>query len=156
MDAARRLDDAYRQYLGERGAKPVPLPVVTRLLTGSARIQLTAATLDGLPDLAVPGGPPPLPEVVAARAEVAAECAAVETWFDRFAASLGARAPEAPPLLPVGDRLAPELVGSWEAVRRAGRRDGVIAVLRLLWVEERMADLRRLQADLARTIPREG
>jgi len=52
---------------------------------------------------------------------------------------------------PVDDRLAPELVGAWEAVRREGRRDGVIAVLRLLWVEERMADLRRLQIDLAAT-----
>ena len=84
MDAARRLDDAYRQYLGERGAKPIPLSVVTRLLTGCARIRLTALTLDGLPDLVVPGGPPPLHEVVAARATVTAECAAVESWFDGF------------------------------------------------------------------------
>ncbi len=152
MAAARRLDDAYRQYLGERGAKRVPQPVITRLLTGSARIRLTALTLDGLPDLAVPGGPAPLPEVIRARATVTAECASVESWFDRFASSLGARAPEAPALPPVDDRLAPELVAAWDAVCRAGRREGVIAVLRLLWVEERMADLRVLQADLATTV----
>jgi hypothetical protein len=52
---------------------------------------------------------------------------------------------------PVDTSLAPELVAAWDAVRRSGRRDGVIAVLRLLWVEERMADLRGLQEDLAAT-----
>ena len=153
MAASRRLDDAYRQYLAERGAKRVPLPVITRLVTGSARIRLTAVTLDGLPDLAVPGAPPSLPEVVEARATVSSECAAVESWFDRFATSLGARAAEVPATPPVDDRLAAELAVAWTAVRREGRREGVIAVLRLLWVEERMADLRRLQADLAGTVP---
>lgn len=149
MAAARRLDDAYRQYVTERGAKRVPQPVVTRLLTGSARIRLTALTLEGLPDLPAPGGAGPLPEVVAARATVAAECAAVESWFDRFATSLGSRSGAVPPLPDPSDHLDPGLVAAWDAVRRAGRRDGVIAVLRLLWVEERMDDLRRLQADLA-------
>jgi len=153
LASARRLDDAYRQYLGERGAKQVPLPVITRLLTGSARIRLTALTLDGLPDLTVPGGPPPLPEVVGARSIVTDECTAVEGWFDRFASSLGLRASAVPPVPPVDDNLAPELVEAWDAVCRAGRRDGVIAVLRLLWVEERMADLRVLQADLVSAAP---
>ena len=156
MASSRRLDDAYRQYLGERGAKRVPQSVVTRLLTGNARIRLTALTLDGLPDLVVPGGPAPLPEVVTARAAVTAECTVVESWFDRFASSLGVRAPPiaAPP--PVDDRLGPELGAAWDAVCRAGRRDGVIAVLRLLWVEERMTDLRMLQADLAGAVPGPG
>jgi uncharacterized membrane protein YccC len=156
MASTRRLDDAYRQYVGERGAKRVPQPVVTRLLTGNARIRLTALTLDGLPDLAVPGGPAPLPEVVTARATVAAECTVVESWFDGFASSLGARASSVPTPPPADERLAPELVSAWDAVRRAGRRDGVIAVLRLLWVEERMADLRLLQADLAGAVPGAG
>ena len=152
LASARRLDDAYRQYLGERGAKSVPLPVVTRLLTGTVRIRLTALTLEGLPDLTVPGGPPPLSEVVAARSTVAAECTAVESWFDRFAGSLDTRRAAVATIPPVDGRLAPELVTAWDAVRRDGRRDGVIAVLRLLWVEERMADLRGLQTDLATTV----
>ena len=151
LASARRLDDAYRQYLAERGAKSVPLPVVTRLLTGTARIRLTALTLEGLPDLAGPGAPAPLPEVVTARGTVSAECTAVESWFDGFAVSLGVRKHTMGPIPPVDTRLAPELVAAWDAVRRDGRRDDVIAVLRLLWVEERMADLRGLQADLAAT-----
>jgi uncharacterized membrane protein YccC len=151
MGAARRLDDAYRQYLGERGEKSVPLPTVTRLLTGTARIRLTAVTLEGLPDLTTPGGPPPLPEVVTARSLVAGECAVVETWFDRFATTLGRRSGTVPPVPDVDARLAPELLAAWSAVQREGRRPGVIAVLRLLWVEQRMADLRRLQGELADT-----
>ena len=151
LASARRLDDAYRQYLGERGAKSVPLPVVTRLLTGTARIRLTALTLEALPQLSVPGGPPPLPEVITARDTVSAECAAVESWFQRLTGSLGIRGTQLPDAPPVDNRLAPELVAAWDAVRRAGRRDGVLAVLRLLWVEERMADLRRLRDDLATT-----
>ena len=156
LAAARRLDDAYRQYLGERGAKRVSQPVITRLLTGSARLRLTALTLDGLPDVAEAGGPAPVPEVVLARTAVAAECGAVEAWFDRFAAALGTRSLAVPPLRPVDDRLAPELIAAWDAVRRDGRRDGVLAVLRLLWVEERMGDLRRLQSDLVGTVAGSG
>jgi uncharacterized membrane protein YccC len=152
MSASRRLDDAYRQFLGERGAKRVPLPVVTRLLTGSARIRLTAVTLEGLPDLTTPDGPPPLPEVVAARAVVTDECASVESWFEECADSIGGRHPRIPtaPVLP--DRPAPQVAVAWSAVRGAGRRDGVFAVLRLLWVEERLDDLVRLQSDLAGTV----
>jgi len=137
---------------GEPNASPA---VITRLLTGTVRIRLTALTLEGLPDLTFPGGPPPLPEVVTARATVTAECTAVESWFGGFAVPSGAQG-SGGHHAPEDDHLAPELVAAWDAVRRDGRRDGVIAVLRLLWVEERMADLRRLQADLAATTSRRG
>jgi uncharacterized membrane protein YccC len=40
--ASRRLDDAFRSYLAERGAKPVPLAEVTSLVTGVAALRLTA------------------------------------------------------------------------------------------------------------------
>jgi hypothetical protein len=40
--SARRLDDAFRTYLGERGAKPVSLETVTRLVTGVAGLRLAA------------------------------------------------------------------------------------------------------------------
>jgi len=149
--AARRLDDAYRQYLGERGAKRMSLPVIGRLVTGNARMRLTAVTLEGLPDLARPGAPAPPPEIAAARAGVSSECAAVRSWFERFTASLGTGSPAVPTIPPVDARLAPGLADAWAAARSGGRREDVVAVLRLLWVEERMADLRRLQADLAAT-----
>ena len=156
MAAARRLDDAYRQYLGERGAKRMSLPVISRLVTGNARMRLTAVTLEGLPDLARPGAPAPPPEIAVARASVSSECAAVRSWFDRFTASLGTGSPAVLPIPPVDDRLAPGLADAWAAARSKGRSEDVVAVLRLLWVEERMADLRRLQVDLAGTVTGDG
>ena len=45
--AARRLDDTFRGYLAERGAKPVPLAEVTSLVTGVGGLRLAAdAVLD--------------------------------------------------------------------------------------------------------------
>ncbi len=45
--AARRLDDTFRGYLVERGAKPVPLAEVTSLVSGVAGVRLAAdAVLD--------------------------------------------------------------------------------------------------------------
>ncbi len=120
MAAARRLDDAYRQYLGERGAKRMSLPVISRLVTGNARMRLTAVTLEGLPDLARPGAPAPPPEIAVARAGVSSECAAVRSWFDRFTASLGTGSPAVPPIPPVDDRLAPGLADAWAAARSKG------------------------------------
>jgi uncharacterized membrane protein YccC len=157
IDAAHRLDDAYRQFLSERGAKRVPQPVVTRLLTGCARIRVTAATLQDLPVLRSPEGMAPVPEVLAANAVVARECQAVEQWFAGFAASIGSRGgTTVPPSPPADARIPAELLAAWKAVRREGRSDGFFAVLRLLWIEERMDDLRRLQTDLASSGPALG
>ena len=44
-----RLDDAFRQFLVERGAKVIPVEDVANLFTGSNRIRLAAYTLDALP-----------------------------------------------------------------------------------------------------------
>ena len=45
--ASRRLDDAFRSYLAERGPKPVPLADATSLVTGVAGLRLAAdAVLD--------------------------------------------------------------------------------------------------------------
>ena len=44
-----RLDDAFRQFLSERGAKVVPVETVAKLFTGSNRIRLAAFTLSSLP-----------------------------------------------------------------------------------------------------------
>ena len=43
------LDDAFRQYFAERGAKVVSLETISRLFTGTNRIRLAAFTLATLP-----------------------------------------------------------------------------------------------------------
>ena len=151
--AAQRLDDAYRQFLSERGAKQVPLGMVTRLLTGCAAIRLSALTLERLPVLAAPGGPPPIAEVVEARDVVTASCRSMEGWFCGAAGTLRDPAILVAVPDPPDPRVHRELLDAWSAVWRTGRRDGVFAVLRLLWVEERLDDLRQLQTDLAGTTP---
>jgi uncharacterized membrane protein YccC len=44
-----RLEEAYRQFLAERGAKVIPLSSATHLLTGAARLRLAAHSLATLP-----------------------------------------------------------------------------------------------------------
>jgi uncharacterized membrane protein YccC len=48
--ASRRLDDAFRTYIAERGAKPVPLSDVATLVTGVAILRLSADAIDDLWD----------------------------------------------------------------------------------------------------------
>jgi uncharacterized membrane protein YccC len=153
LGAARRLDDAFRQYLAERGAKQVPLPVVTRLLTGCASIRLTARTLDNLPVLTEPDGSPSIEPVERARRAVVASCGALEQWYGEFAGTLAGRS--VPDVATVPDRggLPDLLADAWVAARRSGRPDEVIAVLRYLWVAERLQDLTSLQLDLVGTAP---
>ena len=152
MAAARRLDDAYRQFLSERGAKQVPLPTVTDLLTGCGSIRLTARTLERLPLLATPGIPP-IREVVVARTAVTASCGSMERWFCDVSRNLDdpPHAPEPP--APDDAGLPRELADAWSAVRKTGSRQEVIAVLRLLWVADRLDGLRHLQVELAGSAP---
>ena len=116
-----------------------------------AHVPMTAGEVQETGDYELDGVTFPAAEVVAAREAVTRECAAVETWFDDFAVSLASRHPVEVAVPSDDARTAPELTAAWTAVRLSGRRDGVFAVLRLLWVEQRLDDLNRLRADLAGT-----
>jgi len=150
-DASQRLDDAFRLYLAERGAKHVPLPTVTRLLTGCARINVSASTFDNLPTVAPPDGRPPPAARVSVREAMVDEFASVQQWYEEFAMALGTRRAPAPALAPPqsDDGLVPGLLDVFGQVRREHRADGVHALLRLLWVEERLEELRDCQAELS-------
>jgi len=50
--AASRLDDAFREYLAERGSKPVPVDELTTASNGATRIRLAA---EAIAAMAVPG-----------------------------------------------------------------------------------------------------
>ena len=82
--AARRLDDTFRGYLAERGAKPVALAEVTGLITGVAGLRLAGdAVLDLWQRDDAPGG-----DRAAARQELLASSALIVEWYDCFADSL--------------------------------------------------------------------
>jgi uncharacterized membrane protein YccC len=79
--AARRLDDVFRNYLAERGAKPAPLADITTLVTGVTILRLSA---DAVIDLGVHDHEDDESGRVA-RDRLDDLAASVETWYDDFA-----------------------------------------------------------------------
>jgi hypothetical protein len=142
--AARRLDDAFRGYLAERGPKPVPLAEVTGLITGVAGLRLAA---EAVLDLwrRDPGGADG--DRAAARRELLAATEAVAGWYERFGASLSGRAEVPQPLAqdPLSDdRLV-------DAVRHdLHDADGLASAVavRMIWTGDHLDAARRLQGAL--------
>jgi len=142
--ASRRLDDAFRSYLAERGAKPIPLADVTGLLTGAAGLRLAAdAVLDlWQRDDGRSGG-----DRTAARGELRTSTERVASWYEAFATALAARGDIPEPL--EHDTLAERRLV--DAVRRdlrsADGRTNAVAV-RIIWTGDHLDAARRLQATI--------
>jgi uncharacterized membrane protein YccC len=140
--ASRRLDDAFRTYLAERGAKPVPLADVAGLVTGVAGLRLEAdAVLDlWRADDGQSGG-----DAAAARREILGTAERVTGWYDGLATTMitGGELPQP---------LAHDKAADGRLVR-AVRRDllgndgkaSAIAV-RMIWTGDHLDVVRRLQA----------
>ncbi len=140
--ASRRLDDAFRTYLAERGAKPVPLADVAGLVNGVAGLRLEA---DAVLDLWQGGDGQAGGDVAAARQEILSTAELVTGWYDGLAATLitGGELPQ---------RLAHDQAADGRLVR-AVRRDllgddgkaGATAV-RMIWTGDHLDVVCRLQA----------
>ena len=140
--ASRRLDDAFRTYLAERGTKRLPLADVAGLVTGVAGLRLEAdAVLDlWRGDDGHAGG-----DVAAARNEILGTTERVTAWYDGLAATLvtGGELPQ-----PLADDRAADgrLV---QAVRRdLLGEDGraTATAVRMIWTDDHLDVVRRLQA----------
>ena len=83
--AARRLDDTFRSYLAERGAKPVPLADMTGLVTGVVALRLAA---EAVLDIWRGHDAKSAQERSAARHEVLSNAERVAAWYETLAASL--------------------------------------------------------------------
>jgi MFS family permease len=141
--ASRRLDDTFRGYLAERGAKPVPLAEMTGLVTGAAGLRLAAdAVLDLWQREDSAAG-----ERARARAELLASSELIVDWYDAFAASI------------IGQREIPEPLRHdaaadsrlIEAVDRDLRREDGRAsatAARMIWTGDHLDAARRLQGAL--------
>ena len=138
--AARRLDDAFRGYVAERGAKPLPLSEITALVTGVAGLRLAAdAVLDLWRRAGADGG-----DRAAARQELLGASALVNGWYHQFAESLrdGAAVPDA---------LAPDRIADGRLVDAVGHdlRDGdghhTATAVRVIWTGDHLDAVRRLQ-----------
>jgi uncharacterized membrane protein YccC len=144
-----RLDDAFRQYLAERGAKVVPVETVANLFTGSNRLRLAASTLGTLPTLPAEPADPELDSVAIASAVLRDSYASSHRWYEEFAELLAdRRSALGPP--PVHEETLHEVLGrAFDDARSQGRGDWLRMVLRMFWADELLESQRKVQADLA-------
>ena len=143
-----RLDDAFRQFLAERGAKVVPVETVARLYTGTNRIRLAAYTLASLPTVAAEPGQLELESVAIAGAVLRDSYASSHRWYEEFAEVLaGGRDSLGPP--PRHDAaLHNVLREALEDATARRRGDRVRATLQMLWADELLETQLNVQRDL--------
>jgi uncharacterized membrane protein YccC len=153
MVTADRLDDAFRQFMSERGAKRMGLSAVTHLVTGCARVRLMARALASLPAYAAPPGASPLAAVRSVADDVTEEFAAAQRWYEELSRALRER-PVDLPTEPPDANLRPGLTAALENARQARRTDEMLTALRLLWLAERLEELRELRTELAGSVGR--
>jgi hypothetical protein len=144
-----RLDDAFRQFLAERGAKVVPVQVVANLVTGSNRIRLAAYTLSTLPIFLPRDGRSELESVSVAGAVLRDSYASSHRWYEEFGEMLARQRVtlDQPPDHDV--TLHGVLRQAFEDARVRRREDSLRAMLQMLWADELLEAQRQVQADLA-------
>jgi uncharacterized membrane protein YccC len=139
--AGRRLDDAFRSYLAERGPKRITLAGVTSLVTGVSGLRLAA---DAVLDLwrqqdASAGG-----DRAAAGRELLRMSESVKVWYEDLAHSLAAGRPPREPL--ADDELADARL--LDAVRHdmSGENGQPSATaVRMIWTGDHLDATRRMQ-----------
>jgi uncharacterized membrane protein YccC len=140
--AARRLDDAFREFLAERGTKHMPMADVTTLLTAVAVLRLTA---DAILDLWNRDDHAQTGDRTAARTEILDAGMQLGEWYQRTALALAGSGAVPDPL--AHDKIAnARLI---DAVRRDlnGEDGRVTAVaVKMIWTAEHLDAARRLQA----------
>ncbi len=143
--AAGRLDAAFRTYLAERGAKPVPLAEMTTLVTGVAALRLAG---DAVLDLWRRSESRAQGERACARRELLAGTEHVSRWYGALAAALEGNR-EVPEPLPRDPGAVGRLVESVGRDLREARDGAADTAVRIIWTGDHVDATRRLQAALA-------
>ncbi|MCU1668263.1 MAG: hypothetical protein JWP40_1190 [Blastococcus sp.] len=142
--AGRRLDDAFREYLAERGRKRLSLAEVASLLTGVAGLRLTA---EAVSDLWTGAGSAGI-DTPRATLEVIITTERVTNWFAAMAQALTG-AGTVPRALPQDGASASRLVGALsEDLESVSAPDASVKAhtVRLVWTSDHVDVARRLQA----------
>jgi len=144
--SSRRLDDTFRGYLAERGAKAIPLAEMATLVTGVAGVRLAA---DAVLDLWDGDGEVPARDGdrAAARRELVEAAEHLSGWYARFAASLTGTGDVPEPLVAengADERLVDAVASDLED------RDGNATAtgVRVIWTGDHLDAVRRLQGTL--------
>jgi Fusaric acid resistance protein-like len=140
-DAARRLDDTFRNYLAERGSKPLPLAQVTSLVTGVAVVRLAA---DAVLDLWQRDDGVAVGDRAAARAELLKSADIVQSWYDDLAGNLldqtALRDPQP------HDKIADgRLVDAVRHDLQGADGKATATAIRMIWTGDHLDAVRRLQ-----------
>ncbi len=149
--SAFRLDDAFREYLAERGTRSLPLDALTTASNGASRLRLAAASIRTLalepPQVDSTAAPPAgsaaaaaSPAVDSASDALGARTAAVQHWIDDLAEALqpsGRHRPEVPVSVPVNAE--PAVLAE---LRRASwpEYDQVFAAAMAVWISSLYVD----------------
>ncbi|MFM9700412.1 FUSC family protein [Streptomyces europaeiscabiei] len=142
--AARRLDDAFRSYLAERGPKPVPLAEMTTLVTGIVGLRLAADAVLGLWQRAGELEP----DRPGARLVLLGAVGRVAGWYRDLAAGLGRATPVRDPL-PRNPVAEAELVESLRRDLSDEHGQATDTAVRIIWTADHLDAARRLQPSLA-------
>ncbi len=155
--AGYRLDDALRQYLGEQGAKQVPLDSVAALANGATRLRIAAVAIGDLggnphrrPGERRPGGraddDPRLNETAAVLDRRGRQ---VTDWYGALAGAFaGPDATAHPPALDAEPAPGSFLEIVLPAVERCGDADRALRAEQLLWAGQYVGDVDQLRRDL--------
>ncbi|GIH16217.1 FUSC family protein [Rugosimonospora africana] len=139
--SARRLDDAFRGFLAERGTKRVSLPDVAALITSVAVLRLTA---DAVLDLWDPDGTPVQGDRAAARAEILESGMALAGWYKQTGRALAGNGGVPDPIL--HDTVADGRL--LDAVHRdltGEDGSGTATAVKMIWTADHIDAVRRLQ-----------
>jgi uncharacterized membrane protein YccC len=144
-----RLDDAFRQFLAERGAKVVSIEAFAGLFTGANRTRMAAVTLASAPHVPLDDESHELESVEVAGAVLRDSFALSHRWYGEFAELLADHRDvlDAPPGFDA--TLRDVLRFAFEDARGQHRVDQLRAILGMLWAEELLETQRRIQFQLA-------
>lgn len=144
--AARRLDDAFRSYLAERGAKPMPLADMTTLVTGIVGLRLAADAVLGLWQRA--GKLDSEPNRAEAGLVLLGAAGRVSGWYRDLAAGLGRHGVVRDPL-PRNPANEAQLVDSLRRDLSDEYGQATDTAVRMIWTADHLDAARRLQPSLA-------
>jgi uncharacterized membrane protein YccC len=142
------LDDAFRQFVAERGAKVVPVETVARLFWGSNRLRLAGYTLASLPVQPPDPGRPEVESVAVAEAVLRDSYESSHRWYQEFAELLMDQRQTIDPLPTRSDVLQHTMQTAFDDVRSQQRGDRLQTTMQMLWADELLENQSQTQADL--------
>jgi len=142
------LDDAFRQFFIERGAKVVSVETIAGLFTGSNRLRLAAYTLATLPVHPPAAGQPEVESVGIAEAVLRDSYASSHRWYQEFGDLLADRRDKLDLPQQHDEVLHHVLRDAFDDVRSQQRGDRVQTTLQMLWADELLENQCQMQSDL--------